>query len=151
MRGSSVTVSWSQRTRHSLAGPKRRARQAETAGLVNARRTADRDRSRDRRIDPMNHRGFARVLLEALAAALSLVAAVITALVPDWLERTFGVHPDAGRGEAEWLVVGTFFIVAVLLGLDVGGALRRMSRSRSQSTARKVITGGDVAKWRKNG
>jgi hypothetical protein len=98
----------------------------------------------------VNRRRLARVVLEALAAALSLAAGAITVVVPDWLERTFGIHPDSGRGEAEWVVVGSLFVVAALLGFDALGALRHMGRSRPKSTARQVISDAEIPKWRRS-
>lgn len=41
-----------------------------------------------------------------LAAAAGLLLA-LTAAVPNWIERIFGVEPDAGGGELEWgLAIG---------------------------------------------
>ncbi|WP_020658679.1 hypothetical protein [Amycolatopsis benzoatilytica] len=44
-----------------------------------------------------------RSSVEAALAALSAVVLVLTLAVPDWIERTVGVSPDAGSGETEWL------------------------------------------------
>lgn len=45
-----------------------------------------------------------RIAVEAALAALSAAALVLTLVVPDWIERTTGASPDAGSGEAEWLL-----------------------------------------------
>jgi hypothetical protein len=45
--------------------------------------------------------------------------------VPDWIEGAFGVRPDAGGGELEWLVVGVLAVVAIGLGVAAGRELGR--------------------------
>jgi hypothetical protein len=62
-------------------------------------------------------------LLAAVAGAL----AVVTLVWPTWIESLFGVEPDAGSGEAEWLVAALFAAVSVVLGL-VGLRHRRLAR-----------------------
>ena len=54
----------------------------------------------------------ARFWIELFAAILCGVLAILTLIVPQWIEVGFGVDPDAGSGSAEWLVV-------VLLGAGV--------------------------------
>jgi hypothetical protein len=45
--------------------------------------------------------------IEAAAAALFAFGAVLTALVPQWMEA-LGFDPDHGDGSAEWILVGLF-------------------------------------------
>jgi len=47
-----------------------------------------------------------------LAAAAGLLA-IVTLIWPTWIETLFGVEPDGGSGEAEWLVVVVLALVAV--------------------------------------
>ena len=47
----------------------------------------------------------ARFWIEAGLSAAAAVLALITAVVPDWIERIFGAGPDDGSGEFEWLIV----------------------------------------------
>jgi hypothetical protein len=42
---------------------------------------------------------------EAAAAVASGLLAVVTVIWPDWIERGFGIEPDQGSGELEWLIV----------------------------------------------
>lgn len=51
-----------------------------------------------------------RVRIEAALTMISVVAVILTLVARDWIERTLGVSPDGGSGEAEWLFTG----VAVL-------------------------------------
>lgn len=54
-----------------------------------------------------------RITVEAVLAALSAVALVLTLTVPDWIERTTGASPDGGGGEAEWLVTAVACVATV--------------------------------------
>jgi hypothetical protein len=59
----------------------------------------------------------ARFWIEAGLSAAAAVLALITAVLPDWIERIVGAGPDDGGGEFEWL------IVVVLAGAAIGLAL----------------------------
>lgn len=50
-------------------------------------------------------------------AALFAALAVLTLIVPDWIEVVFGVEPDAGSGSLEWAIALVFGVLAVLSGL----------------------------------
>jgi hypothetical protein len=54
-----------------------------------------------------------RYRLEVLGASATGVAAVITAIVPDWIEEVFHIDPDAGNGSLEWLIVLALALVTV--------------------------------------
>jgi len=59
-------------------------------------------------------------------AIVLAVAAMLTAIWPNWIELAFRVDPDYGSGAFEWGLVGTFAalsVVALLLA-------RRASRER---------------------
>lgn len=63
-----------------------------------------------------------------LARAVALAAAglaVLTAVVPEWIEAVTPVDPDAGSGALEWAVV----LVLVLLA-TTGGLLARREHGR---------------------
>jgi hypothetical protein len=60
--------------------------------------------------------------------------ALLTMIVPDWIERVTPLHPDAGGGETEWVIVVALGAVALILAFDVVNALRRASRSSRQTS-----------------
>jgi hypothetical protein len=66
-----------------------------------------------------------RYRLEVIGAAVTGLAAAITAIVPDWIEEVFGVDPDSGSGALEWLIV-----VALALATVAFSALAWRTRGR---------------------
>ena len=54
-----------------------------------------------------------RFWIEAGLAALSLGLLVLTFVWDEWIEILFGVSPDGGSGELEWLVAAVMVIVTV--------------------------------------
>jgi hypothetical protein len=58
-----------------------------------------------------------RFWTETVLAIATGVLAVVTALVPDWIEVVFRVDPDAGSGAAEWGIVAVLAVVSLGLGL----------------------------------
>lgn len=54
--------------------------------------------------------------IEAFFAGLFAVGALVTAVVPQWIEA-FGLEPDGGSGSAEWGIVVVLGVVAVAMGL----------------------------------
>ena len=58
-----------------------------------------------------------RIRSEGALAALFAVAAVATAIWPEWIEELTGLEPDGGSGELEWLVVAVLGAVALLLAV----------------------------------
>ena len=48
-------------------------------------------------------------------AGLFSTLALITAVVPDWIEVVFGVEPDGGSGSLEWAIVAILGVLALLL------------------------------------
>lgn len=56
-----------------------------------------------------------RYRLEAIGAAVTGLAAAITAIVPDWIEEVFHVDPDSGNGSLEWLIVAALALATVTL------------------------------------
>lgn len=71
-----------------------------------------------------------RYWIELACSAVAGLLAVVTAIVPDWIEEVFHVDPDAGSGTLEWGLVLAFLAVAVLLGV---GARREHGRHRRQA------------------
>ena len=59
----------------------------------------------------------ARFWIEAGLSAAAAVLALITAVVPDWIERIAGAGPDDGGGEFEWLIVVVLACAAIGLAL----------------------------------
>ena len=58
-----------------------------------------------------------RFWVDSVAAVVTGVMLVVTALWPDWIERVFAVDPDGGSGELEWLLVAALALATVVLGL----------------------------------
>jgi hypothetical protein len=52
--------------------------------------------------------------LEYGLSGVFVFLAVLTAVVPDWIEVVFGVEPDAGSGALEWAIVGMFGVLAAI-------------------------------------
>jgi uncharacterized membrane protein len=57
-----------------------------------------------------------RYRLEVIAAAVTGLAAVLTAIVPDWIEEVFHIDPDGGNGAVEWLIVAALALATIALG-----------------------------------
>ena len=57
-----------------------------------------------------------RVKAEVGLSIACALLAVLTWFVPDWIERTFDVSPDAGSGESEWGAVVIFAAAALMAG-----------------------------------
>ncbi len=53
---------------------------------------------------------------ELIVAVVVALAAIVTAIWPDWIELAFHVDPDHGDGDLEWIVVATLAVVALALG-----------------------------------
>jgi len=53
--------------------------------------------------------------IEALLGVITLVLAILTAVVPDWFERIFDAAPDNGDGGFEAWTVVLFALVTVVL------------------------------------
>ena len=51
--------------------------------------------------------------MEILLALVSGVLAQVTLIWEDWIEIIFGVEPDQGTGELEWLITGAFALAAI--------------------------------------
>lgn len=58
-----------------------------------------------------------RFRIEAALAGIAAVLTVVTAFIPDWIERLTGESPDGGGGDAEWLITVVFALAAVIFGL----------------------------------
>ena len=54
--------------------------------------------------------------IEAICAGLFGVGALVTAIVPDWIEA-FGLEPDCGSGTAKWAIVLLVGVVALAAGV----------------------------------
>lgn len=54
---------------------------------------------------------------EVVLAGIGLVLAVLTALLPDWIERLGGEGADAGSGGTERTVALVFLVAAAVLAL----------------------------------
>lgn len=72
--------------------------------------------------------------IEAFFAGLFAVGALVTAVVPQWIEA-FGLEPDGGSGSAEWGIVVVLGVIAVAMGLV---ARRHFVAARSLASAKKT-------------
>jgi len=71
-----------------------------------------------------------RFWLELALSGLFAVAAVLTAIIPEWVEVFFGIEPDAGGGAFEVAMTVGLLVVAVVFALVAriefrGGSLAR--------------------------
>jgi hypothetical protein len=57
-------------------------------------------------------------------AVTSAFLALLTLVVPDWIEEVFHLDPDSGNGSLEWLIVVVFVVAAVLFGRMARAELR---------------------------
>jgi hypothetical protein len=71
--------------------------------------------------------------VEALLAGLFAMGAAITMIVPDWIEA-FGVQPDRGDGTAEWTIVVTLGLAAMIVALLSRRHYRSLRRSLSEGS-----------------
>ena len=68
--------------------------------------------------------------LPALCSVLAVVSSalcVVTATMPQWLERFFGINSDAGDGFAEWGLTLSLFIAAASFATLATRTWRRTS------------------------
>ena len=67
----------------------------------------------------------AKLSLWLMIAVVSAALAVVTAVIPHWLESVFGLDPDGGNGSSEWLIVAAAAAVSVLASVRVRLSLAR--------------------------
>jgi hypothetical protein len=56
-----------------------------------------------------------RYRIEAVVGAVTLVLAILTAALPDWIEKIFDASPDGGDGEMEVWIVVVFALATVVM------------------------------------
>jgi hypothetical protein len=61
-----------------------------------------------------------RFWIETAFGVASAVVLAMTLVWPDWIERIFGLEPDAGDGSAEWGWAVAFAVAALVLFADAG-------------------------------
>jgi hypothetical protein len=54
-----------------------------------------------------------RYWVEVAASAVSAVMFLLTLARPNWVEAIFGVDPDGGSGELEWVLVAVPLVAAL--------------------------------------
>ena len=60
----------------------------------------------------------ARGRADVVAAAVLGFLALLTLVVPDWIEVVFKVDPDGGNGSLEWMIVAGCAVVALVFAFD---------------------------------
>jgi hypothetical protein len=68
-----------------------------------------------------------RLRIEQVLAGISAALCLLSLVYPEWIEAFTGLEPDAGSGEAEWLVAVAFLAVAVVSGLLARRDHRRLA------------------------
>ena len=58
-----------------------------------------------------------RFWVESVAAVVTGVMLVVTAIWPNWIERLWEVEPDGGDGSLEWALVGVLTVVTITLSV----------------------------------
>jgi hypothetical protein len=66
-----------------------------------------------------------RLYVEAALAALGLALFVLTLVLRDWIEKIFGVDPDAGNGSFEYLISIGLVVVTLAATFLVRAEWRR--------------------------
>lgn len=67
-------------------------------------------------------------IIDVGLAVVCAALAVLTAFVPDWIERLIGMAPDDGSGELEWGIVLAFAVAAATFGWFARAEWRRWKR-----------------------
>ncbi len=62
--------------------------------------------------------------LKLVLAGASAFLALLTLVVPDWIEAVLHIDPDGGNGSVEWLVVLALAAAAVVFGAMARAELR---------------------------
>jgi hypothetical protein len=62
--------------------------------------------------------------LKLVLSGTSAFLALLTLVVPDWIEAVLHIDPDGGNGSSEWLVVLVFAAAAVGFGAMARAELR---------------------------
>jgi hypothetical protein len=75
--------------------------------------------------------GRGRALVEAGLAAASAALLLLTLASPEWMEAVFHVHPDAGDGSLEWIIVCLLLVSTVLLTATARSDWRRVQTADS--------------------
>jgi hypothetical protein len=60
---------------------------------------------------------------DGLLAAFCLLALVVTAVWPDWIEQVTGREPDNGSGALEWLFLGVAGVLFLVFAVRARTAL----------------------------
>jgi len=68
----------------------------------------------------MKNRLPLRFWIETALGAASAAVLAMTLVWPDWIERLFGLEPDAGDGSAEWGWAVAFAVATLVLFADAG-------------------------------
>ena len=81
------------------------------------------------------------IRIEAALGRAGVALLALTLVLPDWIEKLFGLAPDVGDGSVEWGMALTFVILAIVLAGQ--SAHRRTGAARSEGLMRSRSQGGD--------
>ena len=78
-----------------------------------------------------------RFWLESGFALAAAALAIVTAIVPDWIETVFGVDPDGGNGTVEWGITAAFVILTIVFVIAARVEYRRTAPSGALASAKE--------------
>jgi hypothetical protein len=73
--------------------------------------------------------------VESALGLLTLLAGLLTAVWPQWIEALFDADPDNGSGSLEWGIVAGLWLATIVLGLMARVEWRRAFVTRRTSSA----------------
>jgi hypothetical protein len=76
-----------------------------------------------------------RFWIELGLAALFAVSAILTLIIPDWIEVFFGIEPDEGSGALEIAITVGLLVLVVLFTLAARIEFRAAATSRARPTS----------------
>jgi len=76
------------------------------------------------------------IVIESVLATVSGALLVLTLFWKDWIEAIFGVDPDAGSGQLEWMIGGLLIALTVTFSAFACGGWRRRGLTQREGCNR---------------